>query len=136
MKKIIFNLLGLILGLVIGSFANGMIVNLGHSVFPLPAGTDLNSMEGFTEAVKLFTWKDYIFPFLAHALGTFLAAIIAVRIAQSHHGLWASIIGGLFFLGGLYMVLILPAPFWFNVTDLLLAYFPMAYLGYRWGKRA
>lgn len=136
MKKIIFNLLGLVIGLVVGSFANGMIVNLGHSVFPLPAGTDVETMEGFVKAVKLFTWKDYIFPFLAHALGTFLAVTVAVRIAKSLHGLWASIIGGLFFLGGLYMVLILPAPFWFNATDLLLAYFPMAYLGYRWGKRA
>nr|WP_298002096.1 hypothetical protein [uncultured Flavobacterium sp.] len=46
------------------------------------------------------------------------------------------IIGTLFFVGGVTMILQLPqSPMWFNVTDLLLAYFPMAYLGFLLGKR-
>jgi hypothetical protein len=40
------------------------------------------------------------------------------------------LIASLFFVGGIYMVMLLPSPLWFNLTDLILAYFPMAYLGY------
>jgi hypothetical protein len=40
------------------------------------------------------------------------------------------VVGAFFFLGGLYMVSILPAaPLWFDVLDLALAYFPMAWAG-------
>jgi hypothetical protein len=39
-------------------------------------------------------------------------------------------------MGGVYMVNILPSPMWFNVLDLGLAYFPMAFLGYRLGRKA
>jgi hypothetical protein len=34
------------------------------------------------------------------------------------------------------MVTILPSPLWFNIIDLVFAYFPMAFLGYRLGKKA
>jgi hypothetical protein len=34
-----------------------------------------------------------------------------------------------FFIGGFFMVLKLPSPVWFNVIDLVFAYFPMAWLG-------
>jgi hypothetical protein len=37
-------------------------------------------------------------------------------------------VAGLFFFGGAYMVSVLPAPIWFNVLDLVVAYFPMMYL--------
>jgi hypothetical protein len=40
------------------------------------------------------------------------------------------LIASLFFAGGIYMVMLLPSPLWFNLTDLILAYFPMAFLGY------
>jgi hypothetical protein len=33
------------------------------------------------------------------------------------------------------MVKILPSPLWFNITDLCLAYLPMAWLGYLIGRR-
>jgi hypothetical protein len=45
------------------------------------------------------------------------------------------LIAGLFFAGGLYMVFILPAPLWFDLTDLIIAYFPMAFIGYKLAKR-
>lgn len=66
--------------------------------------------------------------------GTLIGAFVAVRIAASHHKIFAYTIAGLFFLGGLYMVLILNAPMWFNITDLVLAYFPMAWLALRLNK--
>jgi hypothetical protein len=45
-------------------------------------------------------------------------------------------IGFAFLAGGVMMVLTLPGtPWWFVATDLVLAYLPMAYLGYKLGQR-
>jgi hypothetical protein len=38
-------------------------------------------------------------------------------------------IGFLFLLGGIMMVYMLPGPVWFAITDLAVAYVPMAWLG-------
>ena len=72
-------------------------------------------------------------PFLAHALGTLVGAFIAAKIAVSHKMRFALGLGVFFLLGGIAAVFMLPAPMWYNVTDLVLAYIPMAYLG---GKMA
>jgi hypothetical protein len=48
----------------------------------------------------------------------------------------AMAIGFAFLAGGVMMVLTLPGtPWWFVVTDLIVAYLPMAYLGYKLGQR-
>ena len=45
-------------------------------------------------------------------------------------------IGFAFLAGGVMMVLTLPAtPVWFILLDLIVAYLPMAYLGYKLGQR-
>jgi len=48
----------------------------------------------------------------------------------------AMAIGFAFLAGGVMMVLMLPAtPVWFILLDLIVAYLPMAYLGYKLGQR-
>ena len=41
------------------------------------------------------------------------------------------IIGVLFLFGGIYMVFLLSGPVWFIISDLLLAYIPMAWFGFK-----
>jgi hypothetical protein len=43
----------------------------------------------------------------------------------------AWIIGGFFLVGGVINIAMLPSPVWFSVTDLIVAYLPMAWLGGR-----
>ncbi len=38
-------------------------------------------------------------------------------------------VGVLFLIGGISNVMLLPSPLWFSVTDIALAYLPMAWLG-------
>ncbi len=68
-------------------------------------------------------------PFLAHALNAFVGAFVTVKIAANRHLLLAMIIGIVSLLGGIAAVVMIPAPLWFNITDLTLAYLPMAFLG-------
>jgi uncharacterized membrane protein YgdD (TMEM256/DUF423 family) len=92
-------------------------------------------MEGLAAAMPQMQPMNLLFPFLAHAVGTLVGALIVARFAATRQLQISLIIGALFFVGGLQMVMELPSPIWFNVIDLGLAYFPMAWLGYRLGKK-
>ncbi|MET7030627.1 hypothetical protein [Sediminicola luteus] len=129
MKKAIRNVLAVLLGLVIGSVVNMGLIMSGGDVIPPPEGADVSTMEGLKASMHLFEAKNFIFPFLAHALGTFAGALLAALIAASYKMRYAFGIGAAFMLGGIINSFLLPAPSWFIVTDLVGAYIPMAWFG-------
>ena len=129
MNPIAKNILAAIVGFVVGSLVNIGLVNIGPSVVPLPEGADVSTMESLRDSMKLFAPVNFIFPFLAHALGTLTGAFIAAKIAVSHHMKFAIGIGVCFMIGGVTAASMLGGPVWFIVSDLLLAYIPMGFLG-------
>lgn len=123
-------LLAIIIGVALGGFVNmGVILSSGFFVAP-PTGADLSTPEGIQAAHALLEPKHYMFPFLAHAVGTFIGAFAAVKITKEHQLAAALVVGSLFFVGGIQAARIIPAPTWFVAMDLVLAYFPCALLGY------
>lgn len=123
-------LAALLLGLVIGSLVNMGLLMLGQRLVPPPAGMDTSTMEGLKAAIPLFGPQHFLFPFLAHALGTLVGAFVAARLPAPGRPEGRAYTVGLFFLaGGTANVLMLPAPAWFNALDLLGAYLPMAWAG-------
>lgn len=128
MNPIVKNILAVIAGWLIGSAVNMGIVMLGHQVMPLE-GVDPNNMEAVGKALETAGNEYFIFPFLAHALGTLVGAIVAYLIAANHKMKFALGIGFLFLLGGIAASFMIPAPTWFIALDLLVAYLPMAWLG-------
>jgi len=133
MNMIIRNILAVIAGIILGSVVNMSLITVSGYVIPPPDGVDTSSMEGLREAMFLFEPKHFLMPFLAHALGTLVGAFLTAKLAGSRKMLLALVIGGVFLIGGTINVFLLPAPLWFNVTDLVLAYIPMAYLGAKLG---
>ena len=123
------NILGVIAGLVAGSVVNMLLINLGHKVVALPPGSDVSTMEGLVAAMPNFGPEQFIFPFLAHAGGALVGTFVATLIAASHKTTIAMIMGAIFLIGGIVAVIMFPAPLWYDVIDLLFAYFPMAWLG-------
>jgi len=103
------------------------IVMISGSVIPPPAGADTSTMEGLKEAMHLFEAKHFIFPFLAHAFGTFVGAFVATLIVVNHKLKFALGIACFFLLGGTVNVLMLPTPLWYAFVDLIGAYIPMAW---------
>lgn len=128
------NILAVIAGIVGGSVLNMALVTVGPMVVPPPAGADLTTMEGLKAAMALMEPAHFLFPFLAHALGTLLGAFLAAKIATSQQVPLALLIGGLFLIGGIINVMMLPSPLWFTLLDLIGAYLPMAWLGARLAK--
>ena len=128
-KSIGKNIVAVVAGVVVGSLVNMVLVNIGPSVVPLPEGADLSTMENLRDSMELFTPVNFLFPFLAHALGTLVGALIAARFAASHHVKFAMLVGVFFLAGGVSAVIMLGGPLWFKVADLLLAYIPMGFFG-------
>ncbi len=135
MHPIIRNILAVLAGLVLGSLVNGGLIGLSGHIIPPPDGVDITTEAGLKAGIPLSEPKHFIFPFLAHALGTFTGALTTVLIAANRKMSLALLIGLLFFIGGAMMVYKLQAPMWFNIADLVLAYFPMAFLAARMGIR-
>ena len=123
--------LAVVLGFVVGSLVNMGLILISGKVIPLPAGADTATMEGLKAALPLFGPEHFLFPFLAHALGTLAGACAATLLAPSRSAVPAYVVGGLFLLGGIANVFMLPGPAWFNAVDLLFAYLPAAWLGHR-----
>ena len=128
------NILGIVIGLVLGSMVNMAFVTVSASVIAPPPGADMTTVEGLTAAMPRLEAKHFVFPFLAHALGTLVAALVAVLIAVSHKMKIAFGIGGLFLVGGIAASMMIPAPAWFIALDLVVAYIPMAWIGGKLGK--
>ncbi len=137
MNPILKNILAALAGLVAGSVVNMGIIMLSGSIVPPPEGVDPTSMESIKASMHLYEPKHFLFPFLAHALGTLAGAWLAALIAASHKMKFALGVGAFFLVGGIANTFMLPAPIWFIILDLAAAYIPMAWLGGRlaMGKR-
>ena len=129
MHPILKNFIAVVVGLLVGGCVNMGLILISGSIIPPPEGANLTTMEGLIEAMPFMQPKHFIFPFLAHALGTLVGAFLTAKMAASYAWYLAIFIGLMFFIGGTVNVMSLPSPLWFNVLDLLGAYFPMALLG-------
>ena len=128
MNPILKNVLAVIAGWIGGSIVNMGLIKIGTAVFPIE-GIDPNDMEALAAVIPTLGNEFFIFPFLAHALGTLVGASIAGIVAVTHKMKFSFAIGGLFLLGGIAINFMLTGPTWFTLLDIVVAYIPMAYLG-------
>ncbi len=135
MRNLLRNVLAIIAGVVIGGAVNMALITLSPSLIPPPAGVDVTNAESLASAIHLFQPRHFVMPFLAHALGTLVGALVAYLMAASHKIKIAYVIGAVFLCGGVAASFMIPAPAWFIALDLLAAYLPMAWLGTRIGAR-
>ncbi|TNE79931.1 MAG: hypothetical protein EP332_09250 [Bacteroidetes bacterium] len=130
MNSIVRNILALILALLCGNVVNMGLLQVGYAVLPVP-GIDPNDMEAFKAVMPTLEAKYFLFPFLAHALGTLTSVLIVVKLAVSRKQRLAYIVGTLFLAAGIAVNIMLPGALWFTILDITMAYIPMAWLGYR-----
>lgn len=135
MPAILRNTLALVAGIVVGGVVNMSLVVLGPSLIPPPPGVDVNTAEGLAKGIHLFEPRHFVFPFLAHALGTFAGALVAFLLARTHGAALAWVVGFLTLAGGVAAAFMIPAPKGFIALDLVAAYLPMAWLAIVIGRR-
>lgn len=128
MNPIIRNIIAVIAGWMGGSIINMGLIKIGQKLFPIE-GVDLNDMSALAAVMPTLEFEYFIFPLLAHAIGTLVGAVIAGVIAVNHKMKFSLAIGVLFLIGGIMVNNILPGPTWFTITDIVFAYIPMAWIG-------
>lgn len=133
--RIVRILLSILVGLILGSIVNMSLIMLSGHVIPPPAGADMTNAEGLKASMHLLEPRHFVFPFLAHALGTLVGAFVATKISRVTSWVPAMTVGAFFFLGGVMSVRMIPAPTWFAATDLILAYFPFAWAGWMLARK-
>ncbi|MDK2910949.1 MAG: hypothetical protein PWR20_2517 [Bacteroidales bacterium] len=131
MRTFLINFAAVIAGIILGSLVNMGLVWIGPHIIPPPAGLDMTTEEGLKQAIPLLKPVHFLMPFLAHAIGTLAGAILTALLAKKPLKPIAPLLIGVFFMiGGILNILILPSPLWFSMTDLVIAYLPMAWLGF------
>ena len=127
MKQALKNIAIVLLGIIFGMIVNIGLIILGGTIFP--------PSENF-EPMNAINWdlKYFIFPFLAHSIGTLSGAFLVSHLSKKSSIILPLIVGVYFLSGGIYMVTILPAPTWFVLLDIILGYIPMAILGWKINK--
>ncbi|MEO7080439.1 MAG: hypothetical protein ABIY71_02890 [Flavobacteriales bacterium] len=132
MHPILRNVLAVLAGLVLGAIVNMGLIVLGSSLVPPPPGVDVNDLESINANIRDYAPIQFLTPFLAHALGVLAGATLTAKLAASQSLFMALIVGAFFLAGGTMAVLMIPStPIWFSTLDLVVAYLPMAWLGYR-----
>ena len=127
MIQVLKNIGIVILGIIIGMITNIGLIIIGGMIFPL--SENFNPMNAIN-----WDFKYFIFPFLAHSIGTLSGAFVASKLSRNYHIIMPLIVGLYFLLGGIYMVTIFPAPTWFVLLDIIVSYIPMALLGWKISK--
>ena len=118
--------LAVLAGIFVGGIVNFVIIILSSSIIPPPDGVDVSNIESIKANIHLYKPIHFLFPFLAHSLGTFSGAVLAIKISKQTK--IAYMVALVFLYGGISMVTQVPSPMWFTVLDLGLAYIPMAWL--------
>lgn len=135
MHRVLRLVLAVVAGLLIGSALNMGLILISGSIIPPPEGADVTTSEGLKASLHLFEPRHFVFPFLAHSVGTLAGAAVATWLTPGRGSGPAYAVGGLFLLGGIANVVMLPAPVWFSALDLVLAYLPAAWFGHRLAAR-
>lgn len=134
MQTKVRNIFAILCGIVSGSLVNMALVMIGPGLIPPPDGVDMSSTQSIAQSVQLLQPKHFLFPFLAHSLGTLSGALTAYLLSGSYRVHLGYTIGIFFLIGGIAASYMIPAPLWFVILDLLLAYIPMAWLAIFFGK--
>ena len=128
MKPFFRIILSLISGVISGSIVNIILIITGSYIIMTPENFDPMNTQDWT--VPLF-----IFPFLAHSLGTLIGSFTATKISKGYHISIPLMVGLWFLAGGIYMTTIIPAPAWFEILDIIICYIPMAFLGWKLNRK-
>ncbi|MEY3022546.1 MAG: hypothetical protein RIS86_1744 [Planctomycetota bacterium] len=132
MLKILRRVTGFLLALLAGAAVNMLLLGAVGALVPPPEGVDPQDLESIRAHIADYAPVQFVAPFVAHAGGTLAGAFLATLLAGLRGPAGGLAIGAFFLIGGVMMVAMIPeTPRWFAATDLVGAYLPMGWLGWR-----
>ncbi len=128
MPPIVRSVFAIFLGMVSCFFLILTIEMLGAMAFPPPPGLDSTDPETAAAARKLIAPGMFALVLVAWAVGTFIGAGIAARVASRWKISHGMVIGTLFLLASISQMQMFPHPTWVWVVGIA-EFLPVAYLG-------
>ena len=127
-------IIAVVIGIVAGSAFNMMMVTASHAMYPLPEGIDPNDFDAFKAYVETHGMATgaLVIVLVAHAGGSLVSGFVCGLIAMRSWYVAAIGMGIFWTCGGIAMLMMLPAPIWFSIADVVL-YIPAALVGVRLG---
>ena len=123
-------ILAIFLGLIAGGAFNMALVTVSQAMYPLPAGIDPNDFDAYRAHIEAngMPIGALVIVLLAHAGGSLVSGFVCGLIAKRSWYLAAAGLGAFWTCGGITMLVLLPAPIWFAVADVI-SYVPAALFG-------
>ena len=107
-----------VVGILLTSLVVGLVQQLGHYLYPLPAGTDPNDPEAIKKYVENAPFLAVFFVIISYAVGAFTGGFVSTKIANDGKKIYALIIGVLFLFTSIYMMVTIPSPIWFWILGI------------------
>ena len=76
MHPILRNILAVLAGAFLGGLINMGLIIIGGKLIAPPEGMNVMDLESIKAHIDLFQPKHFLFPFLAHAVGTMVDAFV------------------------------------------------------------
>lgn len=106
------NVAGVVLGILLGSLANMLLITLNGIFFPLPEGIEPGDQEAFKAFIATLPPTAFIIPFLAHFSQVVVGGLVASKVGTASPRTLVGIIGGLTVLGSVLTNLSIHPPAW------------------------
>lgn len=106
-------------GLIIAVALVIVVQMIGHSIYPLPPGTDFNDPESIRAMMDSISPLSLVIGILSYVLGTFGGGLFASLIARETPSLYAAVIGTFVMLGAVLNLYSVPHPLWFSVSAIV-----------------
>lgn len=106
------NVGGVVLGLILGSVANMVLVSVNAALFPMPEGVGTDDQAAFQAYLSALPPVGFLLPFLAHFTQVFVGGLVASKVGTAAPRILVGVIGGLTMLGSVMTNLTIRPPAW------------------------
>lgn len=110
------NILATVLGFIAASITITLIEKLGVVLFPYPEGAQPEDIEWLKNNTALIPKGAMICVIIAHAIGIIIGMFIAGFISKTSM-VPAYIVGILMLLATIAMLIMIPSPIWYSISD-------------------
>lgn len=122
------NMLAAVIGLVVGWIVFIVIQSVLPFIFPPTVYLDTSSQESINQYMASITPAMFGVVLAGYAIGSFVAGLIIGKIAENKGNALPFIVGGMFTLGWILNLVMLPHPKWVAIVGFFM-FIPFAVLG-------
>ena len=117
-EGMIRQILAVLLGVVTAFALVALVEWIGHAVYPMPEGLDVNDPAAMARYVQTLPAGAFVFVLVGWGVGTLAGGLIACAIMKEKPLLHASIVGLAVLVAALINLFTIPHPVWFTIAGI------------------